>query len=89
MAAKRAITRVWLDEQLKANGFDAVKEIVSLYRTAEDDATRVRITEIICDRLYPKARPEDAEGTAGADLEASVAFTDEQLEKITRAARSV
>lgn len=64
MAKHRFSTRVWLDEQLQERNFRAIDEFVKLYFSSDDPKEKIRLLEIVMDRLYPKARPEDAEGNA-------------------------
>lgn len=81
-------TRSWLDAALKQRKFDAIDEMMKLFRSTDEDLVKVRILENLWDRLYPKARPEDADGkTEDGAVVNNIAVTDEQLTKLLKTAR--
>lgn len=83
---KKASTRLYLDEALKARNIDAIDEMCKLY-AASDLPNKIKICEIWWDRLFPKCRPEDNEGNSEEGNVIRFIPTDEQLEKIVKAAR--
>lgn len=43
-----------LKEQLELMNFDPVKELVKMFETEEDSQVRLKILEMLADRMYPK-----------------------------------
>lgn len=80
---KRAFTRMWLDEQLKAKNIDALEEFKKSFMTADSDQ-RITLLQMLWDRLYPKARPVDEDGETD---ELKLNLTAEQILEIAKAAR--
>jgi hypothetical protein len=85
--ANRFSTRIWLDEALKERNFNALDEAISVYRQA-DIGQQITILGMIWDRLYPKARPEDAHGNPEEGPAVHVALTSEKLVELARIART-
>ena len=83
----RFITRIWLDEALKARKLDAVAEMVKLYEKTDDENIKLRILDLIWERVYPKAKPEDNDGRADEVTVNNVQITDELLQKLIKTAR--
>jgi hypothetical protein len=83
-AKSRASTRAWLDEQLKAQNIDSIKEWCSLYKSVTEDKDKINLLQMVWDRIHPKARPVDENDEPG---DIRIQLSKEEIEELAKAAR--
>lgn len=54
-------TRQFINDALLKKKFEPISELINIYQKTDDMRLQVQIIEIFAERLYPKARPVDAD----------------------------
>lgn len=80
-------TRAWLLDQFQSRNFNAIDELVDLYRSSPPEI-KVKLITMVWEFLFPKAKPEDANGDDSTpEMPVFVAVTNENMAQMLKLAR--
>lgn len=81
----RFATRAFLKEALAQRDFDAIDEFVKLYRSCEEEASKVKLIALTWEFQFAKPRPSDQEGDE--DKPQVIILTPEMIAQAVKAGR--